>query len=632
MQLKRIKVRNFLGYGDQPTTMELANQGLVLIVGENGSGKSTLFVNAIPWALFGQTCMEKVYGSTSREFDKNSVINNTTGKDCCVELHFEVNDKKAVIRRYRKDKEKGNIVEFEYDGDNLTKDSIKETDAEIVKTVGMDYNGFVNSIVYGQGPVKRFTQATDAERRAVIDSILRLDIFDKAKKEALEQRKKVNAKMDEMSRDISYHKGSLETNKFQIDKNEIERIRHQGIADRNKEEEETEIAVIEEAIGRAQIDLEDARAKYNSCSEDLTDATARLDEHIEENGTLEELRKRAGSARSQMAGINVSISVARQAIAGIEKELSDEPELCNKCGQELPRKSKKIVKKQLLKEKAEEEMLIEVNENNYTKAFDLAEKLDALVEAQMNLGTNVVESKEMVRRAQFSCDELERRIANKQESISRIRDKRNQSKLVLDMLVNKRKELLADKRVIERALDRSEKDLLATEEEAKYLTFWSDAFGSRGIKDSVIDSSLDYINAELSRFCDILAKGVLTARIYKKIGGVVTLEVRIRGKKMPYVSIGGGRAKRIDLCVAMALQAFVEKRMADTNISIFDEFDAALDQPGVQAFLGFLRTEVERKGSVFVISHNPHVMTEVFDRVYRVENNGGGSHISDTSL
>ena len=85
-----------------------------------------------------------------------------------------------------------------------------------------------------------------------------------------------------------------------------------------------------------------------------------------------------------------------------------------------------------------------------------------------------------------------------------------------------------------------------------------------------------------------------------------------------YVMSAGGQSKRVDLCVALAFQSLVEMTFK-TNISIFDEFDASLDEEGVNRFVEFLEEEAEKKGSVFVISHNIGLQS-LFSKVWMVDN------------
>ena len=62
----------------------------------------------------------------------------------------------------------------------ITGNTVRETQAKIVQTVGMDYDTFVNSAFLAQGRADEFTSKTPAERKAVLSRIMgRLETYDR---------------------------------------------------------------------------------------------------------------------------------------------------------------------------------------------------------------------------------------------------------------------------------------------------------------------------------------------------------------------------------------------------------------------------------------------------------------------
>ena len=89
INFKQITFRNFLSFGDQPTTIQLDRSPTTLITGENGAGKST-FLDALTFVL---------YGKPFRKINKPQMVNAINNKQCVVEIEFRVGKKFYFVRR-----------------------------------------------------------------------------------------------------------------------------------------------------------------------------------------------------------------------------------------------------------------------------------------------------------------------------------------------------------------------------------------------------------------------------------------------------------------------------------------------------------------------------------------------------
>ncbi|MGI4709870.1 AAA family ATPase, partial [Klebsiella pneumoniae] len=155
---KQVEVNNFLAIKE--ATLELDNRGLILIEGENksnesfhsnGSGKSTL-ISAITYAL---------YGKTEKGLKADDVVNNIEKKNTSVKLKFDIGEDSYLIERYRKDKENKNKVKLFVNEKEITGSTNDVTDKQIQDLFGIEFNTYVNAIMYGQGDIPMFSQATD---------------------------------------------------------------------------------------------------------------------------------------------------------------------------------------------------------------------------------------------------------------------------------------------------------------------------------------------------------------------------------------------------------------------------------------------------------------------------------------
>src|SRR6056297_3237898 len=119
MVFKTIKIQNFFSFGPEEQSLDLSTSGVYLITGRNfynnkedeyssnGSGKSST-VEAISFAIFGKV---------TKDINLPEIVNEQTGKNCKVELTFELNGSDYIIQRFR-------AHEKEYDRVYFYKDSI----------------------------------------------------------------------------------------------------------------------------------------------------------------------------------------------------------------------------------------------------------------------------------------------------------------------------------------------------------------------------------------------------------------------------------------------------------------------------------------------------------------------------
>ena len=157
LEIKSVKWRNFLSYGDYESVLSLEDPGSCLITGEidsgnspqvgsedirksNGSGKSSI-PNVVLWGLFGRTMHASSAG--------DSIINHFTGKTCEVVIDFKNGDQ--IIRR----RQKGGATEvlFSRDGDEtrISADTVstsKAMQSQLNKTFNLDYDIFCGSVCF----------------------------------------------------------------------------------------------------------------------------------------------------------------------------------------------------------------------------------------------------------------------------------------------------------------------------------------------------------------------------------------------------------------------------------------------------------------------------------------------------
>ena len=197
MKWTKVYMKNFLSIRE--AEIDLDNRGLVLIEGKNktneafqsnGSGKSSL-LDAIVYAI---------YDTTSKGVKADDVVNNIENKNTAVILEGVRGEDIIRIERYRKHSKNKNKVFLFLNDKDISEKSVRDTNEVIEKIVGVDYNTFINSVLFSQGNgAGRFSTATDKEKKEILENLVNLNIYADAQEIA---KQKVKEKQEEINENI----------------------------------------------------------------------------------------------------------------------------------------------------------------------------------------------------------------------------------------------------------------------------------------------------------------------------------------------------------------------------------------------------------------------------------------------
>ena len=179
----KLTLSNFLCYRENVEPLDFNGLHVACICGSNGHGKSAL-LDSMTWALWG-----KARGKVQDEMISYGA------DECRVELDFSSRGQNyRVIRSHGRGgkRRRGGASDLQLmvlEGDTarpITGDMIRETQARIDQTIGMDYDTFINSAFLVQGRADEFTNKTPTERKAVLSKILGLETYDRLQVRARE--------------------------------------------------------------------------------------------------------------------------------------------------------------------------------------------------------------------------------------------------------------------------------------------------------------------------------------------------------------------------------------------------------------------------------------------------------------
>ncbi len=201
----RLRLRNFMSYGEEVPPLEFSQFTTACLTGQNGHGKSAL-LDAITWALWGQT--------RAKNLDDIVRIGQTETE---VEFEFELEDQRYRVLRKRSLRTKAGQTSLELQGFDAAADhfqaisgnSIRETEAKIVQLLHMNYDTFINSVFILQGRADEFTTRRPGERKHILGEILGLSLYDdlearaRAHRNELDQGiKTVNLHIEELQKEV----------------------------------------------------------------------------------------------------------------------------------------------------------------------------------------------------------------------------------------------------------------------------------------------------------------------------------------------------------------------------------------------------------------------------------------------
>ncbi|MEC9279959.1 MAG: SMC family ATPase [Chloroflexota bacterium] len=196
---QHLSVRNFLCYRENVPTLDFQGIHVACLCGQNGHGKSAL-LDAVTWCLWGE----------ARGKTQDDLI-SYGADECRVELEFLSRDTSYRVIRSRsraggRRRQGVSDLQFQVLGNDaaiaITGDHIRETQAKIEQTIGMDYDAFINSAFLLQGRADEFTNKTPADRKAVLSKILGLEAYDRIQERARQR-------LDEGKSSSSEIEGSL---------------------------------------------------------------------------------------------------------------------------------------------------------------------------------------------------------------------------------------------------------------------------------------------------------------------------------------------------------------------------------------------------------------------------------------
>ena len=557
---KSVIWQNFLSTGNTPIEIVLDNSPSTLIIGDNGSGKSTV-LDALTFGLFGKSF---------RRIKKDQLVNSVNGRDCMVEVYFNVGRKKFLIRRGIRP----NKFEIFIDGNLLNQDASardyqKHLENNILK---LNHRSFTQVVILGSSSFIPFMQLTAASRREVVEEILDIKIFS-LMNGLLKHKMKDNK---ERSKDISYENELLE-HKIKLQNDKISE---------SKEASHTSIKVLEKKMKKNWDDM------------------VKLEEEvITLKGLVTEWEKDIVPKHTKLHNDTADLSKIKYRMdlksvtAKKDIKFFEENDNCPTCEQHIDEEFKKKA--------------IEDRTNKMITSACTLTEIDAQLK-EMDSRIGLYEKIEEDKR------EHEVNIAKKNTSVESIlsfnTDVQGQINDIqaAGMFLEEDKTRLQEYREDSKRIKKEKEKI---QDQANYLNIAKQLLQDSGIKTKIIKKYLPIMNKLINSYLNQLefqVKFELDEQFNE------TIKSRYRDE-FAYANFSEGEKMRIDLALLFTWRQIAKmKNSTNTNLLILDEiFDSSLDANGTDEFLKILNTLSNE--NIFLISHKTDLNIDKFDSLIRFE-------------
>lgn len=562
----KIRWKNLLSTGNTFTEVEFTRSSNTLIIGQNGAGKSTI-LDALCFVLFGKPF---------RKINKANLINSINQSQCVVEIEFSSGQKSYKIVRGIKP----NIFEIYCNNELVNQDAkVKDYQEFLERNIlKLNYKSFTQVVILGSASFVPFMQLSAADRRAIIEELLDIQIF---------------SSMNTLVKDhLSSIKDSSKDNKYSMDlTSEKIKLQKHNIEEHQKHNEQ-EIENKKSEISKSELQ-----------SEQLQNDISLIQKHIE---NLQFKIEDETKVRAKNKNILQMESKLESSISKIEKDIKffGENDHCPTCTQTIGEtvKSEKIVEKNSKKNEIQEGLTKLSEELSRTNV-----RIEEILEIQKNINKHnnaIGEHNATIRAINTYIGKLNTEVGNlmiRKGSIIDENVKLNELKQDLKELLKKQEELSIEK---------------------QYYEYAASLLKDTGIKTKIIKQYLPIMNKLINKY--------LTAMdFFVNFNINENFEETIKSRhrdEFSYANFSEGEKQKIDLALLFTWRQIAKlKNSTNTNLLILDEvFDSSLDASAVELLMNLIN-EFSTDTNIFVISHKGDQLFDKFRSVIRFVKKGNFS-------
>ena len=554
---KRLRWKNLLSTGNHFTEILLNGNPNTLIVGANGSGKSTM-LDALCFGLFGKPF---------RAINKPNLVNSINNRDAVVEIEFSIGSKEFKIVRGIKP----NIFEIYQDKVLLNQDAAVRDYQDYLERfiLKLNYKSFTQIVILGSASFTPFMQLSSADRRAIIEDLLDIQIFSTMNgliKERLSNNKDLTvAKKSDIS---------LLMQKYQLKKEHQDKLNQDNEA--KVKEYEEEILLHRETIRTLHGDID----SLEQTKQTLSEVCAKIPENEKKITAFKKVESQIESKISKV---------------GNDRSFYEHNADCPTCRQAITMEFK-------------EGQLTELG----TKEHELASALTEL-QTKITDQENVVAE---LREKEKELSNVRIQLATTQTGVKGLNDSIIKLEKQIKQIQKPKEDVDEDELdTIKKEVEQAQDELKQLLDDKAYYDVASSLLKDTGIKTNIIKQYLPVINKLVNKYLtsmDFFVNFNLDESFKE------TIKSRHRDE-FSYHNFSEGEKQRIDMALMLTWRAVAKlKNSTNTNLLILDEvFDSSLDTSGTEDLMKILHT---LEGvNLFVISHKGDILQDKFANTIKFE-------------
>ena len=566
---KTLKFKNFLSTGNYFTEINLCRNTNTLVVGSNGAGKSTM-LDALCFVLFGKAF---------RNINKPQLVNSINQKDCLVECNFSIGNKDFRIVRGMKP----NVFEIYIDGDLLNQDAASKDYQEHLEKVilKLNYKSFTQIVILGSASFTPFMQLSAADRRAIIEDLLDIQIFSTMNNVLKE---KISNNKDE----ILNVKNTVEKKEalLELQQEHVNKLQQNNTDLIDKKQQEIDVTQ-SQIINLQRVGLE------------LSEKVLSLQNSILDKEPTENTSKKLFQYETK---IETNLSKHKK-----DKDFFCNNDSCPTCKQVIQEEFKREQIKNLEDKEDQLKKGLDQISLQIKSTQDRLKEINTVTKQIQDLQIQTASNSMSINQSMVYIQKLNKEIQSLKNDTKDIEKDETKLKMIQEEIRN---------------LEETKKALI---EDKNYLETASILLKDTGIKTKIIKQYLPVINKLVNKYLTSLDFFVNfnLDESFKE-----TIKSRHRDE-FSYASFSEGEKQRIYMALMLTWRAVAKlKNSSNTNLLILDEvFDSSLDTNGTEYLMQILH--MLEDVNLFVISHKGDILQDKFRNMIRFEKVNNFSRIAE---
>jgi len=641
-----IAAKNFLCFGPEGIEKDLTVFGNIILirgnnldiqekeegVSSNGTGKTSI-PEVLVYTLFSKTIKQP------KKLSHKNVINNQIGKNLRTEIRW---GNFRVVRTRKPDAlqiwESSNgdwesLGDKEWENDHeISLGGMPATQKLIEEKLGMNYETFVNVVVFTDNNTGCFLECDTPTKRGIVENLLSLDKYrlfsDIAKEMRSELKEKIKSIINECDSLLDQIK-TCHRREEQIDQQKKQWLQSRQIEIEKLQSEEVEKRkeLTSTDQGEAISIYQQSRDKIRHLMESIPSMEEkllklndmiRIAEDKERTGKdrLSEIRSVMLKNADVLESSKSSIAEWKNKIKALE---SKEGARCDECFGPVSVENYGVFVKQLTNKIEHCSSVVNVESNKLIKSGKQEVQLKSNI-SKVQEAINIAKSQQS--KLNLSIQESRREIA-KLDKIEKPENKdtnqailENQLATLIEQVSVKKKEIegpspytqIQDSNVDEtkektKKLKEKKQELTAAEDELPYYEFWTTGFGDKGIRKFVIEGIIPALNSRIAHWLQFLIDGKIKLEFDNKLEETISRNPS-DGDPFVYAQMSRGEQRRLNLAVS---QGFAHVMMLNSGIApsvvFLDEVTTNIDPMGVIGIYNMI-LELAKDRMVFVTTHD----------------------------